>query len=589
MKLKYNAAPNYRCELSTKRIMNELLIGLLVVYAFSLYYYSTLGSAYLVQALLIMVVSVVSCVATEVVWALVTKKNVKEFLSSSFPYITGVILALMVPIQTSLYAILISSVLCILFGKLVFGGFGQNIFNPAAFGRAIIFAAFAGLTTKTVDIVTSVTPTTLMASTYHWFVTDSALVSELMEAVGGLSNLAVGMYSGALGETSAILIAIVAVVLALRKVIDWRIPVVYVGGVFVITAIMALVFGMGMWYPFYHILTGGLMFGAVFMATDPVTSPTSATGRTIFALGCAILTVLIRVKANLPEGVLYSILIMNALTPMIERFCDCEQVAGAKKALMSFIGVGVVGCGACLLALSTVTPASASAAPAGKTLNADSSEVTASTATIVSNENGVVTVDVDSYMGVNQFEITIADGAVESVKVNSIGDTPGYGDLIDNEDFLSQFVGATEGNVSVDAVSGATMSSGSAVQAVITALSPADTAEPTEPETTEPEITEAGIISNENGVYTVAVNGGFNTADFNVFEITVADNAIASVSVVEINDTAGIGDSIDNEEYLGQFAGLNSSDFTVDVQSGATMSSGSCEEAVRLVLEDLGL
>ena len=274
---------------------------------------------------------------------------------------------------------------------------------------------------------------------------------------------------------------------------------------------------------------------------------------------------------------------------MIERFCDCEQVAGAKKALMSFIGVGAVGCGACLLALSTVTPASASAAPAGKTLNADSSEVTASTATIVSNENGVVTVDVDSYMGVNQFEITIADGAVESVKVNSIGDTPGYGDLINNEDFLSQFVGATEGNVSVDAVSGATMSSGSAVQAVIKALSPADTAEPTEPETTEPEITEAGIISNENGVYTVAVNGGFNTADFNVFEITVADNAIASVSVVEINDTAGIGDSIDNEEYLGQFAGLNSSDFTVDVQSGATMSSGSCEEAVRLVLEDLGL
>ena len=110
MKLKYNAAPNYRCELSTKRIMNELLIGLLVVYAFSLYYYSTLGSAYLVQALLIMAVSVVSCVATEVVWAIVTKKNVKEFLSSSFPYITGVILALMVPIQTSLYAILISSV-----------------------------------------------------------------------------------------------------------------------------------------------------------------------------------------------------------------------------------------------------------------------------------------------------------------------------------------------------------------------------------------------------------------------------------------------------------------------------------------------
>ena len=111
---------------------------------------------------------------------------------------------------------------------------------------------------------------------------------------------------------------------------------------------------------------------------------------------------------------------------------------------------------------------------------------------------------------------------------------------------------------------------------------------PVEEETPAP-AAETGILSNENGVYTVAVNGGFNPSGVNTFEITVVDNAISSVTVVSIEDTEGIGDTIDNEEYLGQFAGINSSDFEVDVQSGATLSSGSCEEAVRLVLEDLGL
>lgn len=581
MKLKYNAAPNYRCELSTKRIMTELLIGLLVVYAFSLYYYSTQGMNYLIQALLIMAVSVVTCVGAEVVWALVTKKNVKEFISSSFPYITGVILALMMPITTSLYAVAISALICIVFGKLVFGGFGQNIFNPAAFGRAIIFVAFAGLTTQSVDAITSATPTTLMASNYHWFLQGDP--SALLNEVGGLGNLAIGMYPGALGETSAILIAIVGAILAIRKVIDWRVPVVYVGSVFVITTIIALVNGMGMWYPFYHILTGGLMFGAVFMATDPVTSPTSATGRSIFALGCAILTVLIRVKANLPEGVLYSILMMNALSPMIERFCDCEQVAGAKKALISFVSLGVIGLGTCLLAISTVEPVQGASADAPFVGGSAISSKDVATGTVVEDNNGVMIIETESFGGTNQFEVTLENGAVTGVKVLSTNDTEGIGTNIDDAGFLGQFVGIDSADFEVDSVSGATISSKSAVSAVKTAFAGESTEE------VENEITEAGIISNENGVYTVAVAGGFNTAELNVFEISVENNAIASVSVVEIKDTAGIGDTIDNEEYLGQFVGVNSSDFEVDVQSGATYTSGSCEEAVRLVLADLGL
>lgn len=483
MKFNYSPAPNYRSALSTKRIMLELLLGLLVVYAFSLYYYATqFGTPYLMQALIIMAVSVGSCVLTEVVWALANKKNVISYLTGSFPWITGVILALMMPISIHWYAVAISAVLCILFGKLVFGGFGQNIFNPAAVGRAVIFAAFTGLTTA--DIVTSATPTTVMASTYSWCVTDASMVSALLDSVGGLQNLLFGFYPGALGETSALLILIVGVVLAIRKVIDWRVPVVYIGSVFVLTSVMALYKGMGMWYPVYHILTGGLFFGAVFMATDPVTTPTSAAGRVIYALGCAILTVLIRVKANLPEGVLYSILIMNACSPMIERVCDCEQIKGLKTSLITFACVAVLGLGSGVLAIHAVEPAKKpepKPEPKPVTVNKDSKFVQDFTATVngsTDNGDGSITyaISCEGYAVMdhdgepNELEITVKDGAVVSVKVVKAMDTEYIGDRITDADFREQFVGLTLEDLEVEALSGATISSSSVLKAVMTAL-----------------------------------------------------------------------------------------------------------------------
>ena len=477
MKFNYSPAPNYRAPISTKRIMRDLLLGLLVVYLFSLYYYAAHhGMNYLLQAVVIMVSSVVSCVGTEVVWALCNKKDVKSFLSSSFPWITGVILALMMPINVHWYAVAVSGILCILFGKLVFGGFGQNIFNPAAVGRAFIFAAFTGLTVA--EVTTGATPTTLIANTYNWFVTDASLVTQLLKSVGGLSNLFFGFYPGALGETSALVIVLVGIYLAVRRVIDWRVPVVYVGGVFVITLIMALVTGMGVWYPVYHVLTGGLIFGAVFMATDPVTTPTSAAGRCIYALGCAVLTVLIRVKANLPEGVLYSILIMNACTPMIERVCDCEQIKGLKNSIITFAAVAVIGLGACVLAINAKEPAMKEVKPT--VVNTEDfymDILDASVASKTTNADGSVTVHVvsEGFAALsgkesNEFDITIKDKAVVSVVVTKCADTPYVGDKIMEESFLNQFVGLTKKDLEVDVAGSATVSTASTVKAVFTAL-----------------------------------------------------------------------------------------------------------------------
>ena len=362
MKFTFNVSPNLRQQQSTKRIMFELMLGLAVVYLFSLvYYFAEYGSSYALQDVMLLLVSLAVALITESVFALVLKKDVKKYLSGSFGWITAIILTMMCTIDISPYALGVSTFFCIFFGKLLFGGFGNNIFNPAAFGRAVVFNAFVGATT---NVVTSATPLTVLATTFSWLPGSESAITQMMDSVGGLGTLFTGWYAGAIGETSALLILIVGAVLAYRQVIDWRVPVVYLGAIFVFTAIIAAFCGIGsynglpgfIWYPLVHLLSGGVVFGAVFMLTDPVTSPTSAQGRVLFALGAAILTVLIRMKANLPEGCLFSILIMNMLTPQIESAMDGKQLVIRNRARKAFAGLAIIGIAVTLLASSTITP-----------------------------------------------------------------------------------------------------------------------------------------------------------------------------------------------------------------------------------------
>ena len=585
MKFTFNPAPNYRCSLSTTQIMRELLLGLLVVYGFSLCFYGVnYGMDYLVQAILIMVVSVISTYVVEFVWCLGSKQNFKEYAGKSFSYITAVIFALMLPIGTSLYAVAISAACATLLGKLVFGGFGQNIFNPAALGRAIIFAAFASMTVA--EITTAATPTSLMAGTYSWAASGDAAASLL--GTYSLVDLLLGWYPGALGETSALLIGIVGIFLAWRKVIDWRVPVVYIGSVFVITSLMALVNGFGFYYPFYHILSGGLFFGAVFMATDPVTSPTSAAGRCIFALGCGILTVLIRVKANLPEGVLYSILIMNCLTPLIERSLDGEQRKMMKKAVTSFAVVAVVGVAACMLAISQVTPVTA--APS---TNAEGGMVVASAdlgdveANIVSSSDSEVVVATKGFGGMNEFTVALENGAVKSVAVNSWADTEGISDAAKSEDYLAKFVGIDSAEFEAEVATGATFSSKSVIKAVSVALggegsaSNEGNASSNLVASADLGDVEANIVSSSDSEVVVSAKG---FGGMNEFTVVLENGAVKSVAVNSWADTEGISDAAKSEDYLAKFVGIDSAEFEAEVATGATFSSKSVIKAVSVAL-----
>lgn len=344
MKLVYKVSPNYRDSISTQGIMFHLCLGLIVVFAASdIYYFINYGADYGIRAIGLLLSSVVAAVLTEAAWNFFTKKDIKEGLLSSFPWITAIILTLMCQVNISYYALIISTIIAIFFGKLVFGGFGNNIFNPAAFGRAVIAASFTSSVVK--DFTMGATPTAEFANK-GWFVTQSAFDS-FLNGFGGIFGLFLGNYPGAMGETSALVILLVGIYLVYKKVIDYRVPVVYIATLFITTLIIGLVNGQGIMYPLFHVLTGGAMFGAVFMMTDPVTNPTAIPGRIVFAMGCAFFTILIRINANLPEGVMYSILLMNLLTPAIEKIFDCGQIQSEKKnlraVLVSFV-CGVLIC-----------------------------------------------------------------------------------------------------------------------------------------------------------------------------------------------------------------------------------------------------
>ena len=268
--------------------------------------------------------------------------------------LTGLLLALCLPPGFSPILAIFGTFCAIVIGKQVFGGLGSNIFNPAHIGRAILLASmpqqmttwlppapsFLDTLTKSsitsinsiagkplVDSVSSATPLAMLRMS-------ETLWQKGQDATASLPNLAsmfVGNIPGSLGETSVPLIILGGLFLIWRGRIDWRIPFYYILTVFIITGVYGYFRGYIPLFPLYHLLGGGLMIGAFFMATDWVTSPLTKRGRIIFAVGLGILTALIRLRGGYVEGVCYSILIMNMLTPLIDRYVHNIPFGGGMK------------------------------------------------------------------------------------------------------------------------------------------------------------------------------------------------------------------------------------------------------------------
>ena len=282
-------SPHIHSGMSTSGIMLDVVIALLP---------ATVAGVFLfgLRALAVIGVCVASCVAFEALFCLITKKpqTVKDLSSA----VTGLLLALNLPANIPLWQCAVGSLFAIVVVKCLFGGLGQNLVNPAIAARVFMLVAFSSLTQAAfpVDAVASATP-----------LAKDAVMPDLL-------TLFTGNYGGAIGETCSIALLVGGIYLLVRRVITWHNPVAFMGTVFVFSLFME---GFDPIRALSMVLCGGVIIGAVFMATDYVTSPPTPWGKVIFGIGCGLLTCLIRYFGNYPEGVSFAILFMNILTPYI--------------------------------------------------------------------------------------------------------------------------------------------------------------------------------------------------------------------------------------------------------------------------------
>ena len=253
-------------------------------------------------SLALIAICIASAVLSEFVFNLICKKEQTIYDLSAA--VTGLILALNLPTSVALWQAAIGSVIAIVVVKCLFGGIGQNFANPAIVARIVLFLSFSDSMAK------NPTPTLTLVDSVSG-ATPLAVLGGAEGTLPSMTQLLFGLYGGAIGETCSIALLIGLVYLLCRKVITWHIPVAFIATVAILTL------GAN---PIYQIFSGGLLIGAIFMATDYVTSPATPWGKIIFGIGCGLITVLIRLFGNYPEGVSFGILLMNILTPYIEKW-----------------------------------------------------------------------------------------------------------------------------------------------------------------------------------------------------------------------------------------------------------------------------
>ncbi len=340
-----SSSPHLSSSADESRIMIYVIISLLPAAAAGIWFFGA-------PALRVILYSLVFCILAEAVWCFIAGKPVWRTISDCSAAVTGLLLALNLPPGVPFYVPLIGAILAIWLGKQIYGGLGNNPFNPVLVGRVGLLIALPAL-------MTTWTPARGMEDAsypqHHAFgltdpskpvtkATPQKAEGELVTCATplGVASTAVakpgkyrfrkidnpkmwkqyfiGRQGGCIGETCAPALLLGGILLVLFNLINWRVPLYFAGTVGVLTAIIHYFAPQVTPTPIFHLLTGGLLLGAIFMATDMVTSPISGTGCVIFAIGCGVITTVIRIWGNYPEGVSFSILFMNALVPLIDRW-----------------------------------------------------------------------------------------------------------------------------------------------------------------------------------------------------------------------------------------------------------------------------
>ena len=453
--------PFLRSKNSTNKIMLHLLVALLPIIIFTVYKngyipysHGLISFIEIFNPLLTIFIGALTSFVVESIYALILKK--KNYIKNSYAFFPGLFLALILPLHTPIYVVVIGSVVASI-SKIIFGGFGKNMFNPALVGYLFIILVFSSILTTDnyfnqyeLDTISSPTPLTNAS-----MVSGIGSYDELVEPYGDLSNFLIGTIPGSLAETSALLCIVAYIYLSFTKTIKWRIPLVYVATVFIITFGIGRLLGEGIYYPLFHILSGGLMFGAVFMATDPITSCVTPIGQVLQGILLGIITVVFRFTGV--EGVAYSILIVNALVFLLDKIGMVSRF-NLLKSIIWFVIVWII-----VIALTVILAASRRV-EGNKDPNFD---ITSKEE--VGNQT-IYNVSQEGYGGKIRAKVIIENDRIVSLEITSHHETANRYQLVLDSDYINQLINNQDNLDGLDTVSSATVTSNALKKLVINVL-----------------------------------------------------------------------------------------------------------------------
>ncbi len=321
--LTVSPSPHIHSGDSTQKIMYRVVYAMIPALLWSVFVFG-------LDALRVTLIAVVACLAFEYIIQKYLLK-IKPMITDGSALVTGILLAFNVPSNIPWWIIIIGSLAAIGIGKLSFGGLGNNIFNPALVGRVFMLISFPVQMTSWpvngqsgIDAITSATPLSIIKEG----ITNGTPIFEITQKLPTTFDMLLGNIGGSLGEISALLLILGGLYMLFTKVITWHIPVSIIATVAFVAAIFWFANPAVYINPVYHVLTGGLMLGAIFMATDMVSSPMNPKGQIIYGVGIGLITISIRMFGAYPEGISFAILIMNAVTPLINTYVKPKRFGG---------------------------------------------------------------------------------------------------------------------------------------------------------------------------------------------------------------------------------------------------------------------
>lgn len=585
--------PFVKSDNKTSKIMLNLLISLIPIILFSFYkngillyqkgYINFLEMFY--PLIFILIGSLSSLLTEEIYLYVFGKKRGKELIDnvlSSYGLFPGLFLSLVLPINTPLSVLFIGSIFAVIIGKMIFGGFGNNIFNPALVGCIFVITCFSAAITSNggylnkyeIDSISSATPLTNVS-----IVEGIGDYDTLVKPYGNLLNFFIGTIPGAVGETSALLCIVAFIYLTITKTIKWRIPVTYISTVFVLTFIIGYFNDLGIWYPLFQILSGGLFFGSIFMASDPVTSPVNKESQIIYGILLGLCTVLLRYLTSYPEGVMTSILLLNMFVFIIDRFTAKTRFKPVNYYIMLIV----------LIIISLLAGYGISTKYKSVDYKEDPNyEILSKT---IENNQTIYTVSQKGFGGKIKAKITFDSRKIISIDIIEHNESLDRYQLVENQNYINSLLNSQANLDNVDAVSGATITSNALKKLVLNTIN--DFAKGTgEIINNEHSFTIVEkIIDKDITTYIVNTDSFGGTLEL---KIVMRNNTIRTVIPLNYNDTC-ISESKRSDyytcpeyledNYIKTLIKNQDNLDSVDTVSGATISSSALKQTLKELKE----